>query len=53
MFSFENEVEIGLETTSNVEANEAWEILTPKMLVNQICGLQLIDVQAIGFFGGK
>jgi len=35
MFSFENEVEIGLETTSNVEANETWEILTPKMLVDR------------------
>jgi hypothetical protein len=34
MFSFQNEVEIGLKTTSNVETNEAWEILTPKMLVN-------------------
>jgi hypothetical protein len=29
MFSFQNE--IGLKSTSNVEVDEAWEILTPKM----------------------
>jgi hypothetical protein len=34
MFSFQNEVEIRLKATSNVEIYEAWENLTPKMLVN-------------------
>jgi hypothetical protein len=34
MFFFQNEAEIGLEATSNVKIDEAWEILTPKMLVN-------------------
>lgn len=34
MFSFQNEAEIGLKAMSNVEVDEAWEILTPKMLVN-------------------
>jgi len=33
MFSFQNEAKIGLKATSNVEVDEAWEILTP-LLIN-------------------